>query len=119
MSSVLAPDDLNIGDYVAVYSSRHVAIVQDKEGAQLAIDPSSLSGLAVGAGVPLRVIGISFPFVACAVIEPGGTKGGPVILDVRRVRLIRLSPEFVQCLADFELVCADGSDEANETASCI
>lgn len=118
MSSVLAADDLNIGDYVAVHSTRHMAIVQDEEGTQLAIDPCSLAALAVGIGVPLRVIGMSLPFVACGVLVPGGSEPGPVILDVRRVHLIRLSSEFVQCLADFELACLDNSNEVRGTASC-
>ena len=36
-----------------------------------------------GQGIPLRIIGLSLPFVACAIIEPGGREAGPTILDIR------------------------------------
>jgi hypothetical protein len=52
-------------------------------------------------GVPLRVLGVSLPFVACAILKPGGGECGPTILDVRRVRLARLDPSYVEAISSF------------------
>ena len=52
-------------------------------------------------GVPLRVVGISLPFVACGVLKPGGGLDGPVIIDLRYVQLSRLTREFVVAIEQF------------------
>jgi len=52
--------------------------------------------------MPLQVRAISLPFLACAVLQPGGGHAGPVILDLRGVRLMAVARQFVRAIATFE-----------------
>ena len=52
-------------------------------------------------GVPLRVLGISLPFLVCGVLQPGGQELGPQIVDVRRTSLALLDEAYVQAIIDF------------------
>lgn len=102
MGTILAPDDLSIEMYVAVHSPRKPGCIVRVHGAagfefQEAERPDP-----VNPGVPLQVLGISMPFVACSVLEPGGTMAGPVIIDIRRVSLMRLTADFVEAITAFE-----------------
>lgn len=101
MSLILATDDLNAGMFVAVFAPRvskpsHRTVGTDCPGALL------LAPIPVPPGIPLRILGVSVPFVACAVIEPGGIEAGPVVIDLRTVTLARIDPAFVDSIAKFE-----------------
>ena len=53
-------------------------------------------------GVPLKVLGVSLPFVLCSVLCPGGTEAGPEIIDVRHHKVVRLDVSYVQAVKDFK-----------------
>jgi hypothetical protein len=111
--SILAPDDIHVGFYVALHSSSapHQSCDQSQRR------PAGLSDLSdppLGAGMPLLVRAISLPFVACAILQPGGGHAGPVIIDVRHLRLIKVSSGFVRAIAEFKMA---GSDEAEPPVS--
>ena len=99
---ILAPDDIQIGNYVTVHS---VCLpFRDRRGQR----PQSLPGDAiitagppVPAGVPLRILAESLPFVLCSVLEPGGTEAGPAIIDIRTIRLAPVSDAYVDALRQF------------------
>lgn len=111
MSAVLAPDDLSQGTLVAVHSQRRQVGFIRRHGDDGIEFREAAPTAPVPTGVPLEILGISLPFVACAVIEPGGTRAGPVILDIRTVRLARLSGSFVAAVVGFEPAAAQGDEE--------
>jgi hypothetical protein len=51
--------------------------------------------------MPLEVTAVSLPFVACGLLQPGGDQIGPVILDVRGLRLMEVSRKFVAAIRGF------------------
>ncbi len=68
----------------------------------------------VPVGIPLRVLERSLPFVVCAVIEPGGSEAGPIILDLREVQLCRLRSGFVKAIVSFESSDPEAEDESED-----
>ncbi len=101
MSLILAVDDVTPGMFAAIHSCwRPRAII--RRGQPIATETALESPAPVPPGVPLRVIGVSLPFAACAVVQPGGEEAGPVIVDLRAVRLSRLDPAFVDSIASFD-----------------
>ena len=118
MSTILAADDLTPGIYVAVHSMKWLAANSHSEDQHTAHCPSSLGGLPMG--VPLRVLEVSLPYACCAVLEPGGSEAGPVILDVRVIRLVRLREGYVRAIEEFgapsshESLSAEGDEIAAE-----
>lgn len=97
---LLAPEDIRSDDFVSIYSPMRNAVSELTEHAELA--GLIAKKTPVPAGVPLRVMDCSLPFVVCAVIEPGGGEAGPVILDLREVQLCRLRSGFVNAIVSFE-----------------
>jgi len=64
-------------------------------------------------GVPLRVLGVSIPFVSCVVVCPGGNEGQVVILDARKFVLGRPTEEYVEGIQGYGVV--EESDDKDET----
>lgn len=111
MSLVLAPDDLASGMFVAVHSRRQRFMVHQTEDRSLLTAIPAETGPPVPCGVPLRVIGLSLPFAACAVLHPGGAESGPAIIDLRDVQLCRLDGSFIASIAAF---ATDDDEEVDE-----
>ncbi len=85
---MLAPDDLSPGVFVAIHSAKC-----------LGDEPLEAP---VPFGVPLRVLGVALPFVTVGVVRPKrAADGGPAILDVRAVRLMKLPQEYVESIRAF------------------
>ena len=110
MRLLIAADDIQPNDFVSVYSPTRDSIPELSEHAELAALVQKKT--AVPAGVPLRVLERSLPFVVCAVIEPGGNEAGPIILDLREVNLCRLDTRFIKAIVSFQ-----PSDTADEEES--
>jgi hypothetical protein len=100
--SLLAPDDLRVGSYIVIHSA-----AMPRRGAAGESDVESMgrfteSSLYVAPGMPLQVKALSLPFVACGLVQPGGGQTGPVILDVRGLRLMAVSRKFVAAIRGFK-----------------
>ena len=104
MGKILVADDINVDQFVAVHSLADSAPTQNPALAQ-ALSP-------VPFGVPLRVLEVSLPFVACAVIEPGGTEGGPVICDLRNIQLCCMDECFIDAIRGFQTL--EGSEQQEQ-----
>lgn len=108
MGMILAADDIDPDTLVTVYDVRgeragwdvEDVIVRSRQSRPCALQP----------GVPMRVLDVSLPFVACAVIRPGGDEVGPVILDLRTVCLARLQPAFVDAIRRFSVPGRDADE---------
>ena len=99
MGSILAPDDLKVGKYIAVHSAARRSAL---DGSSESPDESGAARHGqFPAGVPLQVRAVSLPFLVCGVLQPGGGHSGPVVLDLRRVRLIGVNKSFVDAIAGF------------------
>lgn len=102
MGLLLNVDDIEAGMMLAVYgpvhrSTRVRKFHPEHEGMrEMVVAEQAVCN--VPPGVPMEVIGVSPPFVACCIVEPGGGRGGPVILDLRRTRLCRLLGGFAEAL---------------------
>jgi hypothetical protein len=113
--SLLAPDDLKVGMYVAIRGEirRRPETVEQAMAATLEAKLAPSRG--PSPGMPLRVLSISLPFVACGWLQPGGAMTGPVVLDVRKSMLQRVSRHFVTTIRNFNSMNA--SDSAENTSS--
>lgn len=99
--SILAPDDLEVGCYVAVHSETRTKAPVDLDSASMQprIQPELRNPCPLG--IPLKIRAVSLPFAACAILQPGGGHTGPLILDLRTVRLVRVSRQYVRAIATF------------------
>ena len=59
-------------------------------------------GLCVPLGAPLRILGLSLPYLLCAVVHPGGAELGPAIIDIRTACLMRVEPRYLNAIRDFQ-----------------
>ncbi len=104
--SILAPDDLRTGMFVAIRGGvplRHATLEQ---AASAIVEAKLAESRGPSPGMPLLVMSISLPFVACGWLQPGGEIAGPVLLDVRRFSLQRVSRHFVNTIRNFPAVRA-------------
>ena len=109
MRLLLAPEDIRTNAFVSVYSPIRQATPELAEHPKLAALVARKTP--VPAGVPLRVLECSLPFVVCAVIEPGGSEAGPIILDLREVQLCRIGDAFVNAIVSFEASDCEDEDD--------
>ncbi len=109
--SILAPDDFRVGAYVAVHSVAAAPRTCPEEPERRMSGRPCREGPPLGFGMPLQIRAISLPFLACAVLQPGGGHVGPVILDLRGLRLIAVSRQFVRAIAEFKQPEADGDED--------
>jgi hypothetical protein len=114
MGSIVEADDLAANTLVAIHSFRSADQIVWKRGREEVTMLDHNPPSPVPPGVPLQIIGTSLPFVACAVIEPGGKRAGPIIIDSRSVKFMRLAQEFVDGIVEF--TSTDGSDESASLA---
>lgn len=106
MSVILEADDLNVDDYIAVHATKYHRILPSRESAW-AIRQLILVRPPVPLGIPLRILGISLPFVVCSLLEPGDNESGPVILDLRTVQVCRLDEDFIDAIKRFPVSMAE------------
>ncbi|MBX7135127.1 MAG: hypothetical protein K1X67_20870 [Fimbriimonadaceae bacterium] len=109
VGSVLAPDDLRVGQHVAIHSFCGMRPTPSGAATERAVETAS----AVALGVPLQINAISLPFVMCGLLLPGGGYMGPLILDLRTVRLIAVSRAYVNSIVKF----SNASDRAEKLAA--
>ena len=104
----IAPDDLKEGEFVAIVAPKQkprkmIVIGRDEDCEPMMmhmVDDSKNQSPA--AGVPHRVLGISWPWAVFGVLLPGGEIDGPVIHDLRKIKCMRLSGEYVNAIIGFE-----------------
>ena len=110
MGMMIKADDYTIGMYVAVHS--HIEMERTRRYVRSGPDGSDHEEMLIretghekarirpALGVPLHVLAIELPFLYCMVVEPGGSESGPLILDTRTVRLMRVSNATLDALED-------------------
>jgi hypothetical protein len=102
----IAPDDLQVGHFVSIIEQRkrgrpHLIMGRDDEGDPIMIHTTVKADQTVP-GVPHKVLGLSWPWAVFGVLIPGGGIDGPVIHDLRKIRCMRLSEEYVTAIMGFE-----------------
>jgi hypothetical protein len=111
----IAPDDLKEGEFVAIVAPnkkprKMIVMGRDEDCEPMMmrmVDDSNNQSPA--AGVPHRVLGISWPWAVFGVLIPGGEIDGPVIHDLRKIKCMRLSSEYVTAIMGFEKPKNDNS----------
>lgn len=98
MSALIQSDDLETGMHIMVMGYHVQAPLMAMSGTQV-IEVEARAP--VRPGMPLKIIGVTRPFIMCTVINPGGSEGGPIILDTRKASLTRPSEEYLQALINF------------------
>jgi hypothetical protein len=99
--SMLAADDLRIGSYMMVHSEVPPRVASPEEFGRHLAAQMAPGRRPPPMGVPLKVRAVCLPFVTCGMLKPGGGEAGPVILDVRGVRLMKVSAEYVESIREF------------------
>jgi hypothetical protein len=115
--SILTPDDLRVGAYVAVHSAAAAPRTCPEEPERRMAGRPRREGPPLSFGIPLQIRAISLPFLVCAVLRSGGGHIGPVILDLRGVRLIAVSRQFVRAIAGFKQPNTDGDENVGARRS--
>jgi hypothetical protein len=114
----IAPDDLGVGDFVAVVEPKQkrklrMIMGRDEDGDPIMMPhPEPLNQCT--AGVPHKVLGISWPWAVFGVLVPGGKVDGPIIHDLRKIKCMRLDTSYVNAIKAFEKPEADSKAEGPE-----
>lgn len=115
MSLLRAVDDISPGDWLTRWSDsaskrKRVQVHIDEDGDVIrhvaGSEPVRMPG------IPLKVLGVSLPYIVCGVLMPGGALEGPEVLDVRRESFMRLDDSYVQAIIDFPADSGVGRNEA-------
>ena len=102
----IAPDDLGVGDFVAVVEPKQkrklrMVMARDEDGDPIMM-PNPEPANQCTAGVPHKVLGISWPWAVFGVLVPGGKVDGPIIHDLRKIKCMRLDASYVDAIKAFE-----------------
>lgn len=100
MAMILAPDDLRTNMWVSVHSAVPRKAATQMPGMPMPI-VVEVAQAPAPPGVPLRVIGLSLPFVACRSVATHEDAEQMVIIDLRAVRLCRVSVAYIKAIAAF------------------
>ncbi len=98
MSVLIQSDDLETGMHIMVMGYHVQTLHMSRSDHK--VMKMGVNG-PVQPGVPLKIIGVTRPFILCTVINPGGSEGGPIILDTRKANFTRPSEEYLQALINF------------------
>ena len=106
LSVGIAPDDLQNGDFVAIVKNRRrprhrMVLGDERDGERRMNIVVEQEGRGIE-GVPHKVLSVSWPYCVFGILLPGGEIDGPVIIDLRGVKLLRLTDEFVNAIKAFE-----------------
>ena len=102
----IAPDDMKVGDFVAVVEPKQqrkskFVVGRDPDGDPIVmINPEQHNKGCPG--VPHKVLGLSWPWVVFGVLVPGGEVDGPIIHDLRRIKCMRLDDSYVNAIKAFD-----------------
>ena len=114
----IAPDDLGVGEFVAIVEPKpkqklRVMMGRDEDGDPIMLtqpeQPSQCTP-----GVPHKVLGISWPWAVFGVLVPGGNVDGPVIHDLRKIKCMRLDDSYVNAIHAFQKPEVDSKAEEPE-----
>jgi hypothetical protein len=97
---------MKVGDFVAVIEPKqrptaHLVMGRDEDGDPIMISHTRNNASAT-AGVPHKVLGLSWPWVVFGVLVPGGGVDGPIIHDLRKIKCMRLEDSYVNAIKAFE-----------------
>ena len=103
----IAPEDLQVGNFVAVLEPKtqrkpNMIVGRDADGDPMVMRmPTDDSKQAI-AGIPHKVLGISWPWIVFGVLVPGGEVDGPIIHDLRKIKCMRLDGSYVDAIKEFK-----------------
>jgi hypothetical protein len=107
----IPPDDLMMGEYVSIVETpkrnkRVRYVKRTSEGCQhfeIAISKDSQAEES-RAGIPHRLLGVSWPWATLSILCPGGAEEGPVMVDLTKVKLMRLHNNYVEAIKNFSCI---------------
>ena len=102
----IPPEDLNVGDFVAVIEPKQArkpkfVMGRDPDGDPIVLHMKNDSQAGCP-GIPHKILGLSWPWVVFGVLIPGGSVDGPVIHDLRKITCMRLDASYVNAIKAFE-----------------
>ncbi|MDP7005507.1 MAG: hypothetical protein QF718_04790 [Phycisphaerales bacterium] len=114
----IAPDDLGVGEFVAIIEPKtkqklRMMMGRDEDGDPIMM-PHPEQPRQCTAGVPHKVLGISWPWAVFGVLMPGGKVDGPIIHDLRKIKCMRLDDSYVNAIHAFQKPEVDSKAEEPE-----
>ncbi|MBC8202219.1 MAG: hypothetical protein H8E91_00150 [Planctomycetes bacterium] len=114
----IAPDDLQVGDFVSIVEPKHrpqrkLVMGRDEDGDPIMIHTAVKPNQTIP-GVPHKVIGVSWPWAVFGVLIPGGEIDGPVIHDLRKIKCMRLDDNYVTAIRCFEKPQKENASDGDE-----
>ena len=111
ISVEIPPDDLTTGAYVSIVDlpkrstrARHLKHpLSESQHFEIKI-PNDCKSEESRAGIPHRLLGVSWPWATLSIICPGGAEEGPVIVDLTKVKLMRLHNNYVETIKNFSCI---------------
>ena len=105
----IAPDDLGVGDFVAVVEPKakprraRMVMGRDEDGDPILLNmPHGEGNKVPPTGIPHKVLGISWPWAVFGILVPGGKVDGPIIHDLRKITCMKLDENYVDAIKAFE-----------------
>lgn len=110
MGMFLAADDMNVGDWVTLHSR----VTQSRRSRRQLLK-ESLEPWPARRGVPVKIAAVNLPFLMCESCERGKSARRPLVIEVDKFRLCRVTKEYATEFSRLkELLPA--SDEAQDDA---
>ena len=113
----IPPDDLHVGQFVSIVSALTptTAVVCGTDTNSI-LEITNKETEQTCEGIPFKVLGISWPWAVFSMILPGGCEGGPYIKDLREIRCLKLTNEYVNAIRSFESI--DNPENPGEVTQC-
>ena len=88
---IRAPEDIQVGDHIAVSQKRYQLLpdVVETSVTGREVEPLTVTLIPFNAGEPMKVVGLSLPFVMCKL--PNGDREA---IDTRRHALVRVGKAY-------------------------
>ena len=97
MSLLVQVDDIQTGDYLAVFNGTEIANSQRNFTRP---HTASIAGRHLPSGTPVHVLAMNTPFLMVTIVGTGGTLSEPLIVDAREMQFCRVNEEFLDTLLD-------------------
>ncbi len=110
MGLFLAADDINVGDWVTIHSQN-----RPHRRSLRRILEGGTSVWPVGRGIPIQIVAVNLPFLMCEGFSQGKTSKQPVLIEIDRFRLCRVSNEYAEEFSRLKHLCAQNDDSDTDS----
>ena len=116
-SGMIAPDDLRIGAFVVIHSSKAVEHPASSDFEMFFRGDTVRSMPVPPLGMALEVMGVNLPYVLVSSVTPSSQPSRLTTVDLRLVNLMHVNKAFVAAIRSFKPAPAARSGSGDEAAT--